>query len=61
MSTIVLYVGATATMTVRIYLAILDGYFGTASALATMLLLATGLALYAVNRFFGVRNEALVS
>ncbi len=59
-SSIVLYVGATATMTVRIYLAVLDGYFGTASALATMLLLATGLALYAVNRFFGVRGEALV-
>ncbi|HUX21990.1 MAG TPA: iron ABC transporter permease [Spirochaetia bacterium] len=60
-SSIVLYVGATATMTVRIYLAILDGYFGTASALATLLLLATGIALYAVNRFFGVRNESLVS
>ncbi len=60
-SSIVLYVGATATMTVRIYLAILDGYFGTASALATLLLLATGIALYAVNRFFGVKNESLVS
>lgn len=60
-SSIVLYVGATATMTVRIYLAILDGYFGTASALATMLIAATGIALYVVNKFFGVRNESLVS
>lgn len=60
-SSIVLYVGATATMTVRIYLAVLDGYFGTASALATMLLAATGLALYMVNKFFGVKSDAFVS
>ncbi len=57
-SSIVLYVGATATMTVRIYLAVLDGNFGTASALATMLLFATGIALYVVNRFFGVKGDA---
>jgi iron(III) transport system permease protein len=60
-SSIVLYVGATATMTVRIYLAILDGYFGTASALATMLIAATGVALYLVNRFFGMRNDVFVA
>ncbi len=60
-SSIVLYVGATATMTVRIYLAVLDGYFGTASALATMLLAATGIALYVVNKFFGVKSDAFVS
>ncbi|HUX14360.1 MAG TPA: ABC transporter permease subunit, partial [Spirochaetia bacterium] len=60
-SSIVLYVGATATMTVRIYLAVLDGYFGTASALATMLLFATGIALYVVNKFFGVKSDAFVS
>ncbi len=59
-SSIVLYVGATATMTVRIYLAILDGYFGTASALATMLIAATGIALYAVNKLAGMRSESLV-
>ncbi len=59
-SSIVLYVGDTMTMPVRIYLSVLDGLFGTASALATFLLLATGIALYLVNRFVGLGKETIV-
>ena len=43
-SSLVLYVGGTATMPVRIYLAVIDGDYGTASALATILLALTALA-----------------
>ncbi|PIE33704.1 ABC transporter permease [candidate division KSB3 bacterium] len=59
-SSIVLYVGNTMTMPVRIYLSVLDGLFGTASALATILLVATGLALFIVNQFLGMGRESLV-
>ena len=56
-SSIVLYVGRTMTMPVRIYLSVLDGLFGTASALATILLFSTGIALFIVNKFLGVGRE----
>ena len=59
-SSIVLYVGRTMTMPVRIYLSVLDGLFGTASALATFLLAATGIALFIVNKYFGLGRETLV-
>ena len=59
-SSIVLYVGSTMTMPVRIYLSVLDGLFGTSSALATILLLATGLALFIVNSVFGAGRESIV-
>jgi iron(III) transport system permease protein len=59
-SSIVLYVGKTMTMPVRIYLSVLDGLFGTASALATFLLVATGLALFIVNTFLGMGRESLI-
>jgi len=59
-ASIVLYVGRTMTMPVRIYLSVLDGLFGTASALATFLLVATGFALFIVNRFIGFGRESLV-
>jgi iron(III) transport system permease protein len=59
-SSIVLYVGRTMTMPVRIYLSVLDGLFGTASALATFLLVATGIALFIVNKFFGLGRESIV-
>jgi iron(III) transport system permease protein len=45
------------TMPVRIYLSVLDGEFGTAAALSTILLAASGLAVYAVFRVSG-RNES---
>jgi iron(III) transport system permease protein len=43
-SSLVLYVGSTMTMPVRIYLSVLDGDYGTASALATILLAVTAIA-----------------
>lgn len=60
-SSIVLYVGRTMTMPVRIYLSVLDGLFGTASALATFLLVATGIALFIVNKFIGLGKESVVA
>ncbi len=60
-SSIVLYVGKTMTMPVRIYLSVLDGYFGPASALATFLLVATGIALFIVNKFFGFGRESFAA
>jgi iron(III) transport system permease protein len=55
-STLILYVGRTMTMPVRIYLSVLDGEFGTAAALSTILLVTSGVAVYAVFRVSG-RNE----
>ncbi|MDH5286970.1 MAG: iron ABC transporter permease [Betaproteobacteria bacterium] len=49
-SSLILYVGRTMTMPVRIYLSVLDGEFGTASALSTILLAASGLAVFVVLR-----------
>ena len=47
-SSIILYVGGTVTMPVRIYLSVLDGEFGTAAAISSILLITTGLAVYGV-------------
>jgi iron(III) transport system permease protein len=55
-SSLILYVGRTMTMPVRIYLSVLDGEFGPAAALSTILLVASGIAVYAVFRVSG-RNE----
>ncbi|HQZ11366.1 MAG TPA: iron ABC transporter permease [Devosia sp.] len=59
-STLVLYVGSTMTMPVRIYLLILDGDFGVAAALATILLAISGLAVYIAFRFLGRNEQALL-
>ena len=59
-SSLVLYVGGTATMPVRIYLAVLDGDYGTASALATILLVLTAIAVLLAFRLSGRRGTALV-
>ena len=59
-SSLVLYVGGTATMPVRIYLAVLDGDYGTASALATILLGLTALAVLIAFRVSGRRGAALM-
>ena len=56
-SSLILYVGRTMTMPVRIYLSVLDGEFGTAAALATILLVASGIAVYLIFRVSG-RNES---
>ena len=59
-SSLVLYVGSTMTMPVRIYLLILDGDFGTAAAMASILLLLSGLAVYVAFRFLGRNEQALL-
>jgi iron(III) transport system permease protein len=56
-ASILLYVGRTTTMPIRIYLSVLDGYFGPASAMSTILLVATAIGLYLVYRFFGLNRE----
>lgn len=48
-ASIVLYVGSTITLPIRIYISVIDGYFGPGSAMATILLAATGLALLLLN------------
>ena len=59
-SSIILYVGGTMTMPVRIYLSVLDGEFGTAAALSTILLVATGIAVYVIFRISGSNERAFV-
>ncbi|MBI1775747.1 MAG: iron ABC transporter permease [Proteobacteria bacterium] len=59
-SSLILYVGRTMTMPVRIYLSVLDGEFGTAAALSTILLATTGLAVYVVFRVSGRKESAFI-
>jgi iron(III) transport system permease protein len=59
-SSLVLYVGSTMTMPVRIYLLVLDGDFGTAAAMSSILLLLSGLAVYVAFRFMGRNEQALL-
>jgi iron(III) transport system permease protein len=48
------------TMPVRIYLLVLDGDFGTAAAMSSILLLLSGLAVYIAFRFMGNNEQALL-
>ncbi|MEO8756537.1 MAG: iron ABC transporter permease [Devosia sp.] len=59
-SSLVLYVGSTMTMPVRIYLLVLDGDFGTAAAMSSILLLLSGIAVYIAFRFMGRDEQALL-
>jgi iron(III) transport system permease protein len=59
-SSLVLYVGSTMTMPVRIYLLILDGDFGTAAAMSSILLALSGAAIYLAFRFLGRNEQALL-
>lgn len=59
-SSLVLYVGSTITMPVRIYLLILDGDFGTAAAMSTILLVLSGVAVYVAFRLMGRNEQALL-
>lgn len=59
-STLLLYTGQTATMPVRIYGAVLDGEFGIAAALSTILLVSSGLCVYVVMRFSQSKESAFV-
>lgn len=58
-ASIVLYVGRTITMPVRIYLSVLDGSFGPASALATILIALTAVSLYLLDAFAGEDVEGV--
>ena len=59
-SSLVLYVSDTVTMPVRIYLAVVNGDYGTASALASTLLAMTGVAVYAAFRLSGRRDTSFL-
>ena len=59
-ASLVLYVGGTITMPVRIYLSVMDGEYGTASALASILLFLTVIAVYAAFRISGRRQSVLL-
>ncbi len=59
-SSLVLYVGSTMTMPVRIYLLILDGDLGTAAALSSILLVLSAAAVYIAFRFLGRNEQALL-
>ena len=50
-STLILYTSGTVTMPVKIYVSVLDGEFGLAAALSTILLVSTGLCVFAVFYF----------
>ena len=59
-STLLLYTAPTATMPVRIYSAVLDGEFGIAAALSTILLVSSGLCVFIVLRFSESKEGAFV-
>lgn len=59
-STLLLYTARTTTMPVKVYSAVLDGEFGIAAALSTLLLASSGLCVYVVLRFSQSKQEAFV-
>ena len=59
-SSLVLYVGSTMTMPVKIYLSVIDGEYGTAAALSTILVAVTAAVVYAALRVSGNEARALV-
>ena len=59
-ASIVLYVGGTVTMPVRIYLSVLDGEFGTAAALSSILLVCTGVAVFIILKLSESKEGAFV-
>ena len=59
-STLLLYTGETTTMPVKVYNAVLDGEFGIAAALSTLLLVSSGLCVYGVLHFSQSKENAFV-
>ncbi len=59
-ASLVLYVGGTITMPVRIYLSVMDGDYGTASALATVLLALTVISVAAAFHLSGRKQSVLL-
>lgn len=60
-STLLLYTAKTTTMPVKVYVAVLDGEFGIAAALSTILLVSSGLCVYGVLHFSQSKESAFVS
>ena len=58
-SSLVLYVSGTITMPVRIYVAVVNGDYGVAAALASILLAMTAIAVYAAFRLSDRRQSSL--
>jgi len=59
-ASILLYVGGTMTLPIKIYLSVVDGYFGTASAMSTILFVVTGIAMFIVNKYFNRGSETFI-
>lgn len=59
-STLLLYTARTTTMPVKVFSAVLDGEFGLAAALSTILLASTGLCVYAVLRVSQSKESAFL-
>lgn len=59
-STLLLYTAQTTTMPVKVYNAVLDGEFGIAAALSTLLLVSSGLCVYGVLHFSQSKENAFV-
>jgi iron(III) transport system permease protein len=59
-STLILYTSGTVTMPVKIYISVLDGEFGLAAALSTILLISTGLCVFAVFWFTDDKESSFV-
>lgn len=59
-STLLLYTGKTVTMPIHIYVSVLDGEFGIAAALSTILLFSTGICVYIVFRISGGKKNAFL-
>ncbi|NLJ47608.1 MAG: iron ABC transporter permease [Treponema sp.] len=60
-ASILLYVGKTMTMPIKIYLSVVDGYFGTASAMSTILLCVTGLCMFVVIKYFNRGSDTFIA
>ncbi len=59
-STLILYTAGTVTMPVKIYISVLDGEFGLAAALSTILLFSTGICVYVVFRFSENKESSFI-
>jgi iron(III) transport system permease protein len=59
-STLILYNSGTVTMPVKIYISVLDGEFGLAAALSSILLICTGICVYSVFRLADDRESSFI-
>ena len=59
-STLLLYTAPTTTALATVYNAVLDGEFGIAAALSTILLVSSGLCVYGVLHFSKSKENAFI-